>query len=365
MAVQGPAVKMWSRTSGSVDVIPHHWRDVVIQEAWSVVCEKDDVIQDILSAESLPQICDSFPDAPYIKVTSMTPTKVSPVFWIVNITYKGLANASGFSDSPVNQPPELIWSDVDSEEATDEDTWGNPIVTACGEPIEGVTTKLADLNLQIKRNFLDYNPLLQHQYRHSVNSDLFAGFAAGVAKLTKMSARQNWAKGCGAYWEVTANVVFRYPWRTDPYRAWYARVRHEGFYERQGTKMIIGAPDQSFGVNAWGYLTINNRTGAITGAVLVNGGSGYTSSPSVTITGGSGTVTATVGNGRVTGLSVVASGSGNTAYVVRAVDDNDEPVTKPVLLDPGGFRLYNTSDAFWQEWQLYKHLPYSVLGLLD
>ena len=262
-------------------------------------------------------------------------------------------------------PPELIWSDTDSEEATDEDAWGNPIVTANGEPITGVTTKLADTTLQIKRNFLNFNPALQHQYRHSVNSDVFAGFAAGVAKLTKMSARKAWHNGCGDYWEVTASLTFRYPWKTHPYRAWYARVRHEGFYERQGTKLLIGAPQQSWGVNAWGYVTVNNATGALTGAVLINGGSGYTSSPSVTLSDGDGTVTATVGFGRVTGLSISASGSSNSAYVVRAVDDNAEPTTKPVLLDPGGFRLYNTSNAFWQEWQLYKHLPYSVLGLLD
>lgn len=365
MAVQGPAVKMWSRTSGQLNVMQHKWRDTKITEAWTVVCEAEDVIQDVLQAEDLPQICDEFPDAPYIKVTSQNPVRISPVFWIVTINYAGLVNDEGFSDSPVNMPPDLVWSDVDSEEATDEDTWGNPIVTACGEPISGVTTKLADIQLQVKRNFLEFSPAVQHQYRHSVNADLFAGFAPGVAKLTKMSAKKNWHRGCGAYWEVTANIVFRYPWRTHPYRSWYARIRHEGFYERQGTKMLIGAPDQEFGVQAWGYLTINNRTGAITGAVLVNGGSGYTSSPTVTVVNGSGTINATVGFGRVTGLSVTASGSGNVAYVVRAVDDNDEPTTKPVLLDPGGFRIYDTTTAFWQEWQLYKHLPYSALGLVD
>ena len=365
MAVQGDAVKMWSRTGGTITAIPGKRRDVTIQEAWTVVCEKDDVIQDVLDAPQLPKLCDSFPEAEYIRVVSRNPQRISPVYWVVSITYKGQANETGLSDSPVNMPPELIWSDTDSEEATDEDTWGNPIVTACGEPVTGVTTKLADTTLQIKRNFLNFNPALQHQYRHSVNSDVFAGFAAGVAKLTKMSARRAWHNGCGDYWEVTASITFRYPWKTHPYRAWYSRVRHEGFYERQGTKLLIGAPQQSWGVNAWGYVTVNNTTGALTGAVLVNGGSGYTSSPSVTISDGDGTVTATVGFGQVTGLSISASGTSNSAYVVRATDDNDEPVTKPVLLDPGGFRLYNTTQAFWQEWQLYKHLPYSVLGLLD
>ena len=79
MAVQGNAVKMWSRTGGSVTAIPGKRSDVTIQEAWSVVCEKDDVIQDVLNAPELPDLCDSFPDAEYIKVVSRNPQRISPV----------------------------------------------------------------------------------------------------------------------------------------------------------------------------------------------------------------------------------------------------------------------------------------------
>lgn len=365
MAVQGNAVKMWSRTSGSIAAIPGNRRDVTIQEAWSVVCEKDDVIQDVLNAPQLPELCDSFPSAPLIRVISRNPQRISPVYWIVQITYAGHADEHGISDTPVNAPPELIWSDVDSEEATDEDAWGNPIVTVNNEPMQGVTTKLADTTLQIKRNFLDFDPALQHQYRHSVNSDVFAGFAAGVAKLTKMSARRAWHNGCGDYWEVNASITFRYPWRTHPYRAWYARVRHEGYYERQGTKLTIAAPQAVYGVQASGYVIVDASSKALTGAVITNNGSGYTSAPAVTITNGNGTVTASVIAGRVTSLSVSSAGSNNSSLIIRAQDDNNEPTTKPVLLDEAGFRIRNSGTAFWQEWQLYKHLPYSALGLLD
>jgi hypothetical protein len=43
------------------------------------------------------------------------------------------------------------------------------------------------------------------------------------------------------YWEITAQIQFRYPYRTTPDKAWYARVRHEGFYEKinVGTKKAI------------------------------------------------------------------------------------------------------------------------------
>ncbi len=35
-----------------------------------------------------------------------------------------------------------------------------------------------------------------------------------------------------AYWEVTGQIRFRYPYRTTNERAWYRRVRHQGFYKK-------------------------------------------------------------------------------------------------------------------------------------
>jgi len=47
-----------------------------------------------------------------------------------------------------------------------------------------------------------------------------------------------------AYWEVTAQIRFRYPYRTTNEKAWYKRVRHQGFYKRvnvAGGSMIVRA----------------------------------------------------------------------------------------------------------------------------
>ena len=57
------------------------------------------------------------------------------------------------------------------------------------------------------------------------------------------------------------------------------------------------------------------RTGAVTGITVVQGGSGFTTAPSVTITGGGGTdaeATATIAGGIVTGITVTNGGTGYT-----------------------------------------------------
>jgi len=41
------------------------------------------------------------------------------------------------------------------------------------------------------------------------------------------------------YWQVSASVRFRYPYRTTADKAWYSRVRHEGFYVRPTAGGVI------------------------------------------------------------------------------------------------------------------------------
>ena len=63
------------------------------------------------------------------------------------------------------------------------------------------------------------------------------------------------------------------------------------------------------------------------------------------------------------------SGPGAGTAIVRAVDDNKEPVTKEVLLDARGFRIPEAAEgevqiAHWLEFKLYDSLPYNALGLI-
>ena len=372
MAVIGVAEQMWSKSTLTHSLTGVTRREVVATEGYTVLLDNNkserDVL-DVLNAQGLPNICDSYLGFQYIKCIDRKPVRKGPGYWFVEVTYKGEVGTDGFDRSPVNAPPEIEWGDTETEEPTDVDWNGVPIVTVNREPMEGVAVKLADLTVTINRNFAFFNPHLTHAYRHSVNNDEFLSFPPGVAKLIGFRAKRVQDNGCIPFWNVTATIQFRYPWKTIPLKAWFARVRHEGFYERLGVYFEITGGG---GSGAAGYPIINRETGQITDLIIVNPGYGYTGTPTLTFgttdgqgSGAAGSVTVDPLTGIVTQLNLIDGGSGYNSYIWRAMDNKGSETTKPVLLKVDGRREYNSYNAVWMEWQRYGFLPYQELGLID
>jgi len=56
---------------------------------------------------------------------------------------------------------------------------------------------------------------------------------------------------------------------------------------------------------------------------------------------------------------------GNPIYrIVNAIDKNQSPSMKPVLLDSFGRQQEDSTQAYWLLWKRYQSLPYQALGLL-
>jgi len=297
---------MWSKPTTSASASDNFRKyQIKLQRAYQCVTSPDETESGVyngtdLQGNQLPQLGARFGlDYPFAYADNISIERPSPILWIVTVDYTGELGPgeSNNENNPLFAPPRIDWDDVESEQEIDEDFDGNPIQTINGEPIEGVKALIPDQTVSIKRNMLLFNPYVQARYRRAVNSDIFLGWPPGTAKLMKLSA-SNVPNDQGGYWEVSAQIQFRYPYRTTPEKAWYSRVRHEGYYER-----------------------------------------------------------------------VELSGPGAGTKVVRAVDSNKEPVTKPVLLDGSGFRIPGVEPgevqtAHWLEFKLYDSLPYSALGLL-
>ncbi len=297
---------MWSKPTTSATASDNFRKfQIKLQRAYQCVTTPDETESGVyngidLQGNELPQLGDRFGlDYPFAYADNISIERPSPILFIVTVDYTGELGPgdSNNENNPLFAPPRIDWDDVESEQEIDEDFDGNPIQTINGEPIEGVKALIPDQTVAIKRNMLLFNPYVQARYRRAVNSDIFLGWPPGTAKLMKLSA-SNVPNDQGGYWEVSAQIQFRYPYRTTPEKAWYSRVRHEGYYER-----------------------------------------------------------------------VELSGPGAVTKVVRAVDANKEPVTKPVLLDASGFRIPGVEPgeqqtAHWLEFKLYDSLPYSALGLL-
>jgi hypothetical protein len=233
------AHRMWSRFDGSAESKDGRKKTLTVREVYQIVTEAGDDIYSPSAAFDLPRIGDPFTGTFQVRVTKRNFRQISPIFWHVDITYEGELGPDE-DNNPLNDPPEISWSKVETDEAIDEDWNGNAIVTACGEPIDGVTMKISDLVMTVKRNYAGIDLAATHAYLHSVNSDTFAGFSPGTGRLTQFSAAEVWAEDFGGYWEVTAAIQFRFPYNTTSEKAWYARVRHEGYYVRDATTNKVG-----------------------------------------------------------------------------------------------------------------------------
>ena len=239
---------MWSKAGGDFGTTDNFRKFTgAINSAYQVFTTYDATLLDVLQAPGIPAAGSSYSaDFPFVYAEQAKPRKISPIYWIVDVAYSGeVSFASGEGDegnedqknrpqSPLLTPAVIDWDDVEVELEIDEDYDGNPIVTANGEPINGVRRLFADQTVTIQKNMLMFNPFVQARYRQSVNSDPFLGWPPGTAKMQKFQAksvRSSEVRG-GGYWQVTAVIQFRYPYKTTPEKAWYARVRHEGYYKR-------------------------------------------------------------------------------------------------------------------------------------
>jgi len=236
----------WSRSGSSIESQDGRTYKGTLTAGYQVTHSADATESELLSASGLPRLRQFYPGTFLRCVRLNQPARLSPIYSIVTADFEGdIGPGDGggdLADSPINMTPKIKWSDTTSTEAIDEDRDGNAIVTENGEPVEGVTIELPDPVLVVTRNYAFYNPHITHQYRRSVNSDTFASFPPGTARL--IAAEADFVESSGlSYWTVTARIQFRYPYNTTAEKAWYARVRHEGFLIDDGSGNITHALD--------------------------------------------------------------------------------------------------------------------------
>ncbi|MEM1224614.1 MAG: hypothetical protein AAGJ40_02895 [Planctomycetota bacterium] len=222
--------RMWSRDSFDVQSLDGLRKRAGIVEGHQIECDPDTTELELAADSRVPATGSLWKTTQQIRCKRRNFVRVSPVLWMAILNFEGEYGPEGPNDTPLNSPPIKKWTDIETDAPIDEDINGKAIVTKTGEPIDGVTMKIADNVLTVQRNYQVFSPFLTSQYRHSVNSDNFDGYPPGMARLTGFSAEEVWDEAAGGYWTVSASIQFREPYRTTPERAWWARVRHEGYY---------------------------------------------------------------------------------------------------------------------------------------
>jgi hypothetical protein len=285
--------KMWS-TESSDAKSDDSFRKVKLTftDQYQVFASPDTTILEVYQATGIPSIGSAYPGIPTVYCNGGVPKRISPVLWHFPIKYEGEVSLTPTGPAPATQARPTIDKGVRTVEMeVDEDYNGKPIQTANGEQAR-VRKLFRERVITITRNMPFFDDYVSSLYDDATNSDTFLGWPPGTVTV-ELSAQNVYDREIG-YWKVRGVFYCRRPYRTTSDKAWYARWRHEGFYER-----------------------------------VDNAGPG-------------------------------AAGS----RIIRAVDGNKEPVTKPVLLDKDGYRIAAGSNAYWIENQLYGSLPFNDLGLI-
>lgn len=308
------AQKLWSKDNLDHTSSDGRKQSVRIRTAYSVATDDPaDVLEDVLTADGMPQLGDSYSDYSQIRVTGVSPSRVSPVYAIAIVTYEGESVTGTFGADPIDIPPLIDWDnqfeDEEWDKAFDEADQVVPLATANHEPVRGITERLVDFVALIERNYaygaFDLHSL--HKYLHSVNNDTiitkFGSFPAGTARLLKFKPEEAYDEQFGGYVKVRAEVAFRYPYQTFPEKAWWKRYLHEGYIMR--VRPAAGAED------------------------------------------------------------------GSDDRLVNILDDNRNVSVKPLYLDAEGFPipvvdpLDEDSAPYYREQRTLLRLPYSALGLFE
>lgn len=248
----GPAIEMWSKQTGTRESPDGRRRVATAQRAYTMTLDASDDLDVATQAAGLPLVNNAFPGAPMVICRKLTPRRLSPVLAQVTCHYSGEVSPEDMSRKPIDTSVKIDGGWVVTEEPIDQDINGAPIVTANNEPIDGLTERVVDDRISIERNYINWNPYLVRLYKRATNSDTFYGYLPGTARIMQITHSAVYVDGVTEYFRVRAEVNFREPYNTIPYRAWWKRVRHEGFLVR---KAATSPPEP-----AWDEVTKTRAT---------------------------------------------------------------------------------------------------------
>jgi hypothetical protein len=279
--------KMWSGDVGQITTADGKTFTFSQTDKYQVTCTPDTSRGEIALHPDVPKADNFLIGAPFIRVKDVSIQRHSPIYYTVTVQSKGESGSGDPSESPIDNKVKYKGGSVESQSEVDQDADGNPIVTPNNEPITGIKRDIYDYQFTITRNFLSISIPIAQQYLEATNSDTFLvknyAFAPGTVRMRSYNHEPIEADGFD-YEKVTATFLARRAYNTTADKAWYARTRLEGYYEKVGTSII------------------------------------------------------------------------------RAVDDDEAPVTKPVLLAADGTRVTDPANTYWKEIKLYTSLPYNALG---
>ncbi len=158
----------------------------------------------------------------YVVNQDATVANESSTLFQVAVRYREIRN-------PLDEPPVVEWLSASTMEPIDTDIDGNPILNSSDEPFDPPPTEeFYDLIMRATYNVSFFDPVGASNYKGAVNSDLFRGFAPGLAKVKEYRSRQIWTFTGNFYIEVAVELHFRST-------GWKRKFLDQGYRIKTGT----------------------------------------------------------------------------------------------------------------------------------
>jgi hypothetical protein len=212
----------------------------------------DAVRSQLQSSGLLPDEGSPYPDNSAMYCQSVSVSRVSPIFWEAVANYKSSklnfsGGGGGGGGQPWDSAAKVDYRTVTTRLETDEDFNGNPIVNpGTAEPIRGVTRQVSDTLAIITKPFLVFSGPTIDSFRDTTNDDTYLGYPPGRGLVNSIIATSQKYDGY-TYYNVTAEILFRFPFNTTNANAWYFRHSLKGFYEvvnnAAGQPVVVRATD--------------------------------------------------------------------------------------------------------------------------
>lgn len=176
---------------------------------------------------SLPKEKSQHPLFPYLFCDSVDIQRAGPRHYTYTVSYKS-APYKEQPQGPLSEPTQVSYFTITNEGGCEEDIYGKPITTKCGELVYGITRSYSDLGIRLTKNFATFDPPSFYLFINCVNSDTFFGFPPGTLFIANISADEQFFEDY-PYWKVNVEIQARKPYNTTNQKAWFVRYRHQGF----------------------------------------------------------------------------------------------------------------------------------------
>ena len=236
-------IESWEKTAGSTSTGEPNSGQTTATRKFTVTFDVGTLAPEILAFPGVPQTGEPHTWGDQLVCRGCRVRFTGPASGEVTANYERARaieenEEQNSGSSPLDEPAQIRVGTTKTEAPVDEDINGEPIVTVNNEPIYGVTRQFSDTQLQITKNLsvAQFALTAVSSFNDHVNSAAFLGFPPGRLKLDDIQAEQVNEEDL-AYWRVTAVILDRRPVFTTDERAWWKRVRHEGFRVNNGTAM--------------------------------------------------------------------------------------------------------------------------------